>query len=85
MLKFAGFPEANEKAITKIADFASFDNMRKMEYKKPLPQYKNKVRKIRNGKVKSYQNYFTDDDKKYFNQVVENRLSSSFGYDYTLW
>jgi hypothetical protein len=85
ILEFAGLPVANEKMINRIVDFASLDNMRKMEDRNPLPQYGNRVRKVRNGIVKSYSTYFTESDREYFGQVIEKHLYSNFGYDYSSW
>jgi hypothetical protein len=85
MLEFAGIQITNGRIIHNIVDFASLDNMRKMEAKNPLPQYGNNVKKIGTGIIKGYRGYFRESDRKYFKEMVDKKLHSNFGYDYSTW
>lgn len=84
ILHFAGFPPTSKDLIERVVDFGSIDRMREMEKESPLPQYKNKLCKIREGRIGTYHEYFDDDDRRYFSKIVSEKLIETYGYDYDL-
>lgn len=85
VLEFCGFGGVDDKLIYSVIEFASIENMRKIDNANPLPQYQDKVQKIRDGLVGKYDRYFSEDDKVYFKEIVKSKLHDSLGYDYTRW
>ncbi len=85
MYEFCGLGSISEKRVGEIIDFCSIENMSRIESKNPLPQYGDKVKKVRYGDQSRYSDYFTREDIEYFSSVVSRRLNNHLGYDYTSW
>ncbi|MGA1826311.1 MAG: sulfotransferase domain-containing protein [bacterium] len=76
-----GFPL--KKDLLEIAiQFGSLNNMRKLEAKKPLPQYRGKLKKVGDGQIGGNRNLFSSDDKEYFQITIKDYLVDNYGYDY---
>ncbi len=89
--EFLGAPFEKEE-IEHAAEFASFDNMRKLEqsgyFRNSSMTLRNRkdssARKVRRGKVGGFRDYFTDDQVAIMEEMVRNRLSPTFGYNQAL-
>jgi hypothetical protein len=78
---FLGFPLKND--LLKMAiQFGSLKNMRDLEAKKPLPQYRGKLKKVGVGEIAGNRNLFSSDDKEYFQITIRDYLFDNYGYDY---
>lgn len=85
-LRFAGFGALSDTEIQDVIAFASIENMKKLEQKNPLKQYKAaRTRKVREGKTGSYMDYFCDEDRDFFLRHVRQKLINTYGYDYDDW
>ncbi len=79
----------NKEEIEHAVEFASFDNMRKLEqsgyFRNSSMALRNKndssTLKVRRGKVGGFRGYFTDDQVAIMEEMVRDRLSPTFGYD----
>jgi hypothetical protein len=89
MLAFIGTPSSELEARDAV-EFASFENMRKMEENSTFwlsggrmrPKDRNNPQsfKTRRGKVGGYRDYFDDSQVAEIDRIVEERLSPLFGY-----
>jgi hypothetical protein len=82
VLGFVPFPEAAVQRVGEIVKCGSLDNMRALEERNPLPQYRGRVRKVREGAVGKGRDYFAVGDREYFVQIVSQELLYDFGYRY---
>lgn len=87
LLEFIGINDINESHLDEAIEFASFNNMKKMEQKdsfnnkilKPTDPDNPDSFKVRKGKVGEYVSYFDNEDLAYLNTAI-NALNSSYGY-----
>ena len=87
-LEFLGLDDISNKEINKSVEYASFDNMRKLEEKgqvqssllKPGDKNNPDSYKTRKGKIGSYQDNLTQEEIKRLNDKMSLSLSSYFGY-----
>lgn len=90
MTKVIEFIQApfDRKEIEHAVEFASFDNMRKLEqtgyFKNSSMALRNKTNpntlKVRRGKVGGYRDYFSDEQIAIMDKMVAERLSPTLGY-----
>ncbi|MEW5871982.1 MAG: sulfotransferase domain-containing protein [Chloroflexota bacterium] len=91
-LDFLGLTAVNEETITEALEFASFENMRKMEAEKkfqsgilnPADQQDGDSYKTRKGKVHGFVDYLSEDEVAALNQKMQEQLSDFFGYTQTV-
>jgi hypothetical protein len=86
---FVGTPGTDEE-IRQAVEFASYDNMKKMETKKTFWASGARVRpgdkknpdsfKVRRAKVGGYRDYFDDEQAAVIDRLVEEDLDPVFGY-----
>ena len=87
VLAFLGFDEIDEKAFSHSLEFASFDNMKRMEgagefragILKPGDPQDPESFKMRRGKREGYKDYLATEDILYLNQAMA-RLDQRYGY-----
>ncbi len=89
LVAFMGAP-ANKEHIRDAVDFASYENMRKMEEKRtfwlsggrmvPKDRSNPNSYKVRRAKVGGYKDYFDDRQVEKIEAFVEDNLSPFFGY-----
>ncbi len=78
-MKFLGCDEIDEDIIIKAVKFASFENMKKMEKEgffkpkkmRPADINDDESYKLRRGIVGGYENYLSEEDIKYIDQVIK--------------
>jgi hypothetical protein len=75
----------SDDLVARVVDFARIENMQMMEGNRPVAGNKGKAKKVREGQIGSYHNYFSDDDRAYFMQKVSQWLRHAYGYDYSVW
>jgi len=88
IMDFLGLKMVDARAIQDAIEFASFDNMRKMEmneiYKsemlKPADRQDENTFKVRKGKIKGYLDYLSTQDIARLDQKIQTELSDFFGY-----
>lgn len=85
VLEFIGFQGIDSDLLGRVIDFGSIENMQRMEKTNPLPQYKHKMSKIRQGQSGGYRQYFALNDIDYFRSVVSKYLKNDYGYNYYKW
>lgn len=86
--EFVGAPFTRDE-IEHAVEFASFDNLRKLEQSGYFHNSGMALRnpkdpdtfKVRRGKVGGYRDYFTDDQVAIMEEMVRERLSPTLGYD----
>lgn len=86
--EFLGAPFTRSE-VEHAVEFASFDNMRKLEQAGYFHNSGMALRnrkdpdtlKVRRGKVGGFRDYFTDDQVAIMENMVRNRLSPTLGYD----
>jgi hypothetical protein len=91
ILDFTGTPASDEQ-VRDAVEFAAFDNLKKMEEKSSFPLWRTGWRlvpgekgnpnsyKVRRAKVGGYRDYFTDDQVRQIDAMVERDLDSRLGY-----
>lgn len=89
VLRFVGTPASSEH-VREAVDFASYDNMKKLEEKKtfwlsggrlkPRDHSNPNSYKVRRGKVGGYRDYFNDEEIAQLDELVSSRLSPLFRY-----
>jgi hypothetical protein len=89
ILEFMGTP-GTEVQIDQAVEFASYDNMKKLEEKKvfwlsggrmvPGDRSNPDSYKVRRAKVGGYRDYFEDDQVLAIDELVDTALEPSFGY-----
>lgn len=89
IVEFAGTPGSDDE-IQEAVDFGAYDNMKKMEQKrsfwlsggrmKPRDRKNPDSYKVRRAKVGGYRDYFSDDELKQVEQLIQTTLSPIFGY-----
>ncbi len=92
IINFLNLKDVSEKSKSNAINFASFNNMRKIEEKggtrsdklKPADINDTASYKTRKGKIGDYKNYFSEQEIKYLNKKMKNNLSSYFGYNTNL-
>ncbi len=88
VLNFLDLSEITDKEIAQAVDYASFDNMRKMEVEgrfqsgmlKPADQSNQETYKTRRGKVKGFVDYLSQDEILALNRKTSETLDRYFGY-----
>ena len=81
IFSFLGFP-LKKDLLEMAIQFGSLKNMRELEAKEPLPQYRGKLKKVGEGKIGGNRNLFSSDDQKYFQMTIRDYLVDDYGYDY---
>ncbi len=89
IMDFLGLDEISAQTIDQAVDFASFDNMRKMEMEekyqsemlKPANRLDENTFKTRKGKIKGYVDYLSSQEIAKLDQKIRTELSGFFGYD----
>jgi len=87
-LDFLDLSEITDKEIAQAIDYASFENMRKMEVEgrfqsgmlKPADQSNQETYKTRRGKVKGFVDYLSQDEILALNRKTRDTLDQYFGY-----
>jgi len=89
VLDFVGTPGTREQ-IEQAVEFASYDNMKKLEEKRVFWGSGARVKagdrknphsfKVRRGKVGGYRDYFDDQQVELIDKLVEEELDPVFGY-----
>jgi hypothetical protein len=89
MLAFIGTP-GSDAEVREAVEFASFENMRKMEENSTFwlsggrmrPKDRNNPEsfKTRRGKVGGYRDYFNDDEVVEIDRIIQEQLAPAFGY-----
>ena len=88
LLDFMGLTAISDETIYEAVQFASFDNMRKMETENQLQSNRLNPRdvndpesfKTRKGKVGGYVDYLSEVEITFLNQKIDKDLSNFFGY-----
>ena len=79
ILDFVNIKDIDEEMIINAINFASFDNMKKMEYNQSLntsimeagQRDDNESYKVRKGKIGGYRDYLSPTDIKYINELID--------------
>lgn len=91
ILEFTGAPATDEQ-IRDAVEFASFENLKKMEEKSSFPLWRTGWRlipgergnpdsyKVRRAKVGGYRDYFTDEQVRTIDTMVDQQLDPRLGY-----
>ena len=88
VIDFLGLGFIPDEILDEAVEFASFDNMRKMEAQgefqngilRPADQSNQESYKTRKGKVKGFADHLEEADISFINQVMREKLSPYFGY-----
>jgi hypothetical protein len=88
VLDFLGLPQVGGEAIRQAVEFASFENMRKLEARDSFHDFAMRPRdrsdpdsyKVRKGKVGGFVDYFGPEDVEHMNRTIEGALSDFYGY-----
>ena len=88
LVHFLGLYSVREEILLDAIEFASFDNMQKMEREglsslsrlKPGDPNDTESYKARRGKVGGYKDYLDSGDIEYLNYKIETELADYFGY-----
>jgi len=88
VLDFLGLQAIPEEIIDDAINYATFDNMRRMETSgsfqsgilKPADKSNTDTYKTRKGKVKGYLDYLTKEEITNLNQRLQKQLSNFYGY-----
>jgi hypothetical protein len=89
ILDFIGLNNIGNEEIKAAVNFASFDNMRRMEKEtrfdsailKPAENSKLDTYKTRKGKMGGYKGYLTEEEIETLNQKMRENLSEFYGYN----
>lgn len=88
VLDYLGLQEINEAEIAEAVEFASFENMRKMEAEgkfqssviRPADKADEASYKTRKGETRGYVKYLDENEQAYLNQKIQNELAEYYGY-----
>jgi hypothetical protein len=88
VVDFLGLGEISNTEIAEAVEFASFENMQKMEaggkfeagMLKPADKSDRESYKTRRGETKGYVNYLSENEIQLLNQKIQNNLSDFYGY-----
>ena len=88
VVNFLGFTEVNDAVLSEAVEFASFDNMRKMEsvgtfqsgVLNPADRGDQESYKTRKGKVGGYQDYLPREESARLTNKMQVELSDYYGY-----
>ncbi len=88
VLNFLGLHEVPQDIVRAAVQYASFENMRRMEAEgrfessmlKPGDQKDEESYKTRRGEISGYKRYLKDSEIEVLNQKMRTQLSSFFGY-----
>lgn len=88
IVDFLGLQEIDDGTLREAVEFASFENMRKMEEQRqfqggmlnPANQNDQESYKTRRGKIGGYAEYLSPEQIEYLNHRMETELSSFYGY-----
>ncbi len=88
VIDFLGLTSIPDAILAQAVEYASFENMRKMEQQNtfsngilnPANHSDQESYKTRKGKVRGYLEYLEDDEIEYLNIQVRQNLSPIFGY-----
>lgn len=91
VLDFLGLECIGDDVVAAAVNYASFENMRKMEAEgrfqsnllKPADQSNQDTYKTRKGKIKGYMDYLNASQVEALNQKLNNHLAAFFGYNYS--
>jgi hypothetical protein len=84
IINFIDLPaEDLDAVVSKAVDFGSVKNMKQREGSQKKEGEKKTV--VNKGISGRYKEYFTEEDKEYFQNYVRENLIDSFGYDYGVW
>jgi hypothetical protein len=89
VLNFLGLADISDATIVDAVEFASFDNMRKMEAEgqfqtsilNPANKSDQDSYKTRKGKVKGFADHLSDSEIQFVNRKMQDELSGFFGYN----
>ncbi len=85
---FIGLTAISDQNLSEAVEFASFENMRKMESEaiftsgmlRPANADDRESYKTRKGKVRGYLEYLNDEEIRYLDRQIQDNLSPFFGY-----
>jgi hypothetical protein len=88
VINFLELPWITEETLAEAVEFASFENMRKMESEgkfqggilRPADKTDPNSFKTRRGRIKGYLDYLPQEEIDYMNQQIREELSPFFGY-----
>jgi hypothetical protein len=88
VLDFLGLQSVPDEIITEAVNYASFDNMRRMESDgkfqtgilKPADKTDTDSYKTRKGKVKGYFDHLSGEEIFYLDRIIQEQLSNYYGY-----
>lgn len=88
ILDFLGLEAIDDATVAEAVEFASFENMRKMEAEgrfqsgmlKPAEKNDQESYKTRKGRVGGFAEYLTEDEIERLNRKMRNLLSDFYGY-----
>jgi hypothetical protein len=88
LMEFLGIKDLDDEELQQAIDFASFDNMLRMEKSNALQNGRLKTKnpndreayKVRRGKVGGYVDYLSEEDIEYLNSRVKDGLVKEYGY-----
>ena len=88
VLEFVGVTDVSQAVIDEAVQFASFNNMRKMEAENQFNSFKlrptdpndQESYKTRKGKIGGYLDYLDDPQIEYINSEIQQKLSEFYGY-----
>ncbi len=89
VIDFLGLNAIPDATLAEAVEYASFENMRKMETQgkfksgmlQPADQANQESYKTRKGKVKGFEDHLEGPDIAYLNRLMGERLSKYFGYN----
>ena len=90
VLNFLGLPEIQESSVKRAVEFASFENMRRLELSGQVGHGRMVLRpgdekdvesyKTRRGKAGGYRDYLSEADIRYLDHRIAKELDPYFGY-----
>lgn len=93
VFEFVGIDDVTDELVENAVEFSSLDHMKYIEEhgesnikavrtNDEINTTDDDGQKINEGSTSRYDEYFNDDDMKYFQRVVEDELIHDFGYEY---
>lgn len=89
-LRFIGFNNIDSELVEYVSNYATFDNMRKMEEEEEFESDKERLSpgdkedeqsyKTRKGQVGGYKDDCDEEDLKYLDEIIEKRLDDYYHY-----
>lgn len=84
-IEFMEFPSVTNEFLETCVEYASIENMQKLEREVPSVKRNGMYQKIATGTVGRYREFYSQSDKDFFMSIVEKNLVNSYGYDYSNW